>query len=102
MVAEEADAGTNAADEVVETSGFARPVETAPVPRKHDARRCVVGEEEIDASSREQRVDVLAGVVPLRVPLEVLRPALIVRGAETATDTTDRDAPRSKVVPLRR
>src|SRR5690606_8973872 len=47
VVAEEADAGTNAADEVVETSGFARPVETAPVPRKHDARRCVVGEEEI-------------------------------------------------------
>src|SRR5690606_17066350 len=91
MVTEEADAGTRAANKVVEAHGLARPVQSASMPRKHDARRCIMGEEHVEPLTPEQRVDVLPRVVPLGVALEVLRPALVVRGTVATTQATDND-----------
>ncbi|HHH29378.1 MAG TPA: hypothetical protein ENK57_13675 [Polyangiaceae bacterium] len=71
MVAEEADAGSDAADEIVEASGFARPVETAPVTIEDNASGRVVREEEVDPAGGDERVDVLPRVVAFRVVLEV-------------------------------
>src|SRR5690606_32143907 len=56
MVAKEADAWAHATDEIIEPCGLARPVEAAPVSREHDARRRIVGEQQIETTFRDQPV----------------------------------------------
>lgn len=60
--------------------------------REHDARRCIVGEEQIETTFRDQLIDVLPRIVLLGVALKVLRPAAVVRRPVASTDTADDDA----------
>lgn len=102
MVAKEADAWAHATDEIIEPCGLARPVEAAPVSREHDARRRIVGEQQIETTFRDQPVDVLPRVMPLGVALKVLGPAPVVGRSVAPTDTAHKMPPRSNVEPLRR
>ena len=72
MVAEEANPGSNARDQLVEPGGFAHPAISLSVALESHTRWRVVDEEDVDVSQLEECLDLVPGVVALRVALEML------------------------------
>jgi len=79
MVSEEADARLGAHEQLVEPSRLADEAFTATMPFESHAGRRVVGEDDVEVRARAQGRDLVAGVVALRVALEVFRLPLEIR-----------------------
>ncbi|MEZ4224712.1 MAG: hypothetical protein R3B13_27420 [Polyangiaceae bacterium] len=89
MVTEETDPRLRPGQEFVEPGCLADVARAAAVSLEGDSGWRVVGQHDVEAATGCERVDLVARVVPLRVPLEGRRRTLEVRGAEAPIDAAD-------------
>jgi hypothetical protein len=88
MVAKKADAGPSLCKKRVQTSRFADVTRTPTMPLEADPRRRIMRQHDVHVADEPESLNLVCGVVSLRIVLELARAPQIIRRTIAATDAS--------------